>query len=57
VCPLCGEDHTDAPESDPYRATVLASERITDEDWQPVPNGSVFHVADDGVLDPYPLHP
>ena len=55
VCPLCGDDHTDAPASDPYRATVLASERITDEDWQQVPNGSVFHVADDGVLDHYPL--
>jgi predicted glutamine amidotransferase len=55
ICPICGDDHTDAPESDPYRATVLASERITDEDWQLVPNGSVFHVADDGVLDHYPL--
>lgn len=55
VCPLCGDDHTTAPESDPYRATIFASERITDEDWQQVPNGSVFHVADDGVLDHYPL--
>ena len=56
-CPVCGEDHTDAPPSAPYRATVLASERITDEDWTPVPNGSVFHVADDGRLDHYPLDP
>ena len=55
TCPVCGEDHTDAPADERYRATVLASERITDEDWQPVPNGSVFHVGDDGVLDPYPL--
>lgn len=55
VCPICGDDHTDAPPSEPYRATALASERITDEDWQRVPNGSVFHVADDGVLDHYPL--
>jgi len=57
VCPICGEDHTDAPASAPYRACVLASERITDEDWTEVPNGSVFHVADDGVLDHYPLNP
>ena len=57
TCPVCGEDHTDAPEDAPYRATVLASERITDEDWTPVPNGSVFHVADDGRLDHYPLAP
>lgn len=54
-CPLCGEDHTDAPDEAPYRATVLASERITDEDWTEVPNGSVFHVGDDGVLDTYAL--
>lgn len=55
-CPLCGDDHTDAPASEPYRATVLASERITDEDWTEVPNGTVFHVADDGVLDQFPLN-
>jgi glutamine amidotransferase len=55
TCPVCGEDHTDAPADQRYRATVLASERITDEDWQPVPNGSVFHVGDDGALDHYPL--
>jgi glutamine amidotransferase len=56
VCPVCGDDHTDAPADARYRATVLASEPITDEDWTAVPNGSVFHVADDGVLDRYPLH-
>lgn len=55
VCPLCGEDHTDAPPSDPYRATVLASERITNENWREVPNGTVFHVADDGILDQFSL--
>lgn len=57
ICPTCGDDHTDAPESTAYRATVLASERITDEDWTAIPNGSVFHVGDDGVLDHYPLTP
>jgi glutamine amidotransferase len=55
TCPVCGDDHTDAPVDKRYRATVLASERITDEDWQPVPNGSVFHVGDDGILDHQPL--
>jgi len=54
-CPICGDDHTDAPASARYRACVLASERITDEDWSEVPNGSVFHVGDDGVLDHDPL--
>lgn len=56
VCPVCGDDHTDAPEESSYRATVLASERITGEKWTQVPNGSVFHVADDGILDWYPLN-
>jgi glutamine amidotransferase len=55
VCPICGEDHTDAPADEGYRATVLASEPITSEGWSPVPNGTVFHVGDDGLLDPYPL--
>ena len=38
-CPLCGDDH----------ATVFASERITDEDWTEVPNGSVFSTAADAT--------
>ncbi|PSQ75628.1 MAG: class II glutamine amidotransferase [Bacteroidetes bacterium QH_7_62_13] len=57
ICPTCGDDHTDAPESASYRATVLASERITDEDWTKVPNGSVFHVGGDGAFDLFPLTP
>lgn len=55
VCPICETDHTDAPETEPYCATVLASERITDEEWTEVPNGTVFHVGDDGILDHFPL--
>lgn len=54
-CPICGGDHTDAPESERYRATALASEPITDENWAEVPNGSVFQVADDGLLSPFSL--
>lgn len=27
-----------------------ASARFTDEDWTPVPNGSVFHADDTGTL-------
>lgn len=57
VCPICGTDHTDAPDTVAYRATVLASECITGEEWKQVPNGSVFHVANDGILDYYPLEP
>jgi predicted glutamine amidotransferase len=54
-CPICGGDHTDAPEAERYRATALASEPVTDENWAEVPNGSVFHVADDGLLSPFSL--
>ncbi|MFB6099185.1 MAG: class II glutamine amidotransferase, partial [Salinibacter sp.] len=50
VCPLCGEDHAAPPEGADYRATVLASERITEEDWTEVPNGSVFSTAENAAL-------
>ncbi|MES3629031.1 MAG: class II glutamine amidotransferase [Longimonas sp.] len=40
-CPICNTTHTSAAPHG-YRATVLASERITDEDWRAVPNGVVF---------------
>ena len=56
VCSVCGEGHTEASDNEDYRATVLASERITDEDWQPLPNGSVLRVGDDGRLHTAPIN-
>jgi len=50
TCSICNDTHTHPPEDDSYRSTTLASERITDENWQPVPNGSVFHVDAGGAL-------
>ena len=50
VCPVCGTAHADPPAGDDYRAVVFASERITDEDWRPVPDESVFSVAPDLTL-------
>jgi predicted glutamine amidotransferase len=52
LCPICGNPHADVSGTDapPYRATVLASERITDEAWHAVPNGSVFSVEASGTL-------
>ena len=56
----CSNDHTSAPapsaatttpppeEADDH-TTVFASERITDEDWTEVPNGSVFSTAADAT--------
>lgn len=50
TCPICGHDHAAPPAEAHYRSTTLASERLTDEDWIPVPNGSVFRVDPDGIL-------
>ena len=50
TCPLCGNPHADPPADADYRAVTLASERLTDEDWTEVPNGSVFRVDTDGTL-------
>lgn len=53
-CEVCGGQHPD-PEPDGYRSIVLASERITDEDWQEVPESSVFVVDDRMRLRTRPL--
>jgi len=50
TCSVCERPHATPPENDDYRATTLASERLTDEDWRPIPNGSVFRVDADGTL-------
>lgn len=53
-CRVCGEKHPD-PEPDGYRAVVVASERITDEEWTEVPESSVFYVDDEMRLRAEPL--
>lgn len=57
LCPICGNPHAEVSRSDAgsYRATVLASERITDEHWRSVPNGSGFSVDGAGKLSHRPL--
>lgn len=45
-CPVCGEHHADTGD-EPYRFIEFASERLTiDENWEPVPEESVFWVDD-----------
>lgn len=46
-CPDTGRHHADPPAGDAYRAYVVASERITDEEWTEIPNGSVFEITDE----------
>lgn len=45
-CEVCDEQHPD-PEPEGYRSIVIASERITDEEWQEVPESSVFRVDEE----------
>lgn len=49
-CGVCGEFHPppDAiPDGESYRSAEIASERITDEDWEEVPESSVFWLTDE----------
>jgi glutamine amidotransferase len=50
MCPLYDDNDVDLLDDKPYHSTTLASERLTDEDWTEVPNGSVFHADDTGTL-------
>lgn len=43
-CDLCGERHAEPPSSEGYRQVVVASERLTGEDWTEVPESSVFRI-------------
>lgn len=56
-CEVCGERHPD-PEPAGYRSVVVASERITrEEEWEEVPESSVFLVDDDMRLRAEPVRP
>lgn len=54
-CPMCGECHAEVPQGQPYRAVVVASEPITDERWQEIPDRSVFSIDDAIAIDIAPL--
>jgi glutamine amidotransferase len=47
-CEVCGSQHAIIEDRDEYHAVVVASERITsNEDWTPVPAGSVVEIGAD----------
>lgn len=54
---VCGDLHPDPAifEEEDYRAAVVASERITGEDWREVPEATVFRVGADHRLRFEPL--
>lgn len=45
-CPVCGKTHG-PPDDEDYRAVVVASERITGEEWTAVEDGSVWWIDED----------
>ena len=46
-CATCGLSHADTATGDGYRAAVVASEPLTDEPWQEVPQGSAWEITPD----------
>jgi len=46
-CEVCGVPHVDHEPGSDYRAIVIASEPISGEDWQELPEGSVVVVTSD----------
>ncbi|MHA6262357.1 class II glutamine amidotransferase [Arenibacterium sp. CAU 1754] len=55
VCPICGKKHVHHEHDQEYRAVEIASEPITDENWQELPDGVVFSVDEDYYLLTEPL--
>ena len=43
-CEICGETHVHHNRQRHYRALEVASEPITSESWQEIPEGTVFTV-------------
>lgn len=50
-CPVCGETHAPEEVGNAYHSVEFASERITNEDWRPAGDESVFEVTGDCSLD------
>jgi predicted glutamine amidotransferase len=50
-CEICGFPHIHHTPRHAYRAVVVASEPISHEDWQEVPDGSVYRIDSDYRLD------
>ena len=49
-CEVCGSQHAILEEGTEYRAVVVASERVTqNEDWHAIPPGSLVEIGDDLV--------
>lgn len=56
-CKICGRPHVHHDPKREYRAVEVASEPITDEQWQGVPNGTIFNIDPDMRLHFEPMAP
>ena len=54
-CEICGFPHVQHDRDVDYRAVVIASEPLTHETWQEVPDGTVFTASEHAGLDAKPL--
>jgi glutamine amidotransferase len=54
-CEVCGFAHVARAEAGDYRAVVVASEPISQEDWLEVPEGSIYRVTADYRLSVEPF--
>jgi glutamine amidotransferase len=54
-CPICGRPHVHHEVGAEYRAVEIASEAITDENWQEMPDGTVYEVDENFYLVTKPI--
>ena len=55
ICETCGKSHVHHDREESYRAVEVASEPLTDEPWQPVPEDVVFSIDENFYLLTEPL--
>ena len=55
ICPICGKTHVHHDHDTEYKAVEIASEPLTDENWQPLPDGTVYSIDENFYLLSEPL--
>lgn len=56
-CDICGVPHVHHEHNAGYRAVVVASEPLSDEDWQEVPNHSLLSIDSNAQSELIPIQP
>lgn len=55
ACQRCAPEYDEIPAEEEYRAAAVASEPVTDEEWHPIPDRSVFRIRDPGHVAVRPI--